>query len=427
MMIIEIKQDQLISALNKVHSIVERRTVNEILEHVKIEIIDGIATFTCTDMEIVISASIPLISALEKNVSFTTSVIVLHEIIKRLPNSTLIMIDISDISDKNESIGNFLKLQTSLGDKFTLPCLKVSDFPAFDPVIEKITPIKILAKNFKKILSSTKHAIALTESIKFYLEGVFLSVCSFSELPYQSIKLSEEIFNNFDNSKETDEPYRKENFIIGVATDGYRISTNASPLSSTTQESEELLPPEIIIHRKTCTEILRLLEFLDLEQEIQLGISDRRIVFSIGNVTLVSKLIKSTFPKYKKVLEKSYNTMVLTSKKAISNAVDIVRTVIDKKVKPIKIKFQTNGITLSVIRKKQISAERSIECSSINLVNEIEIIIDSRYILDALNAIEKDEIMILIDNGDKMPIIIRDKCDQNAIHIISPMSQTEEE
>ena len=58
--------------------------------------------------------------------------------------------------------------------------------------------------------------------------------------------------------------------------------------------------PGVIVPRKTVGEVQRLLE--DDDAEIAIELSQAKIRFTIGDVTLTSKLIDGTFPDYARVI-----------------------------------------------------------------------------------------------------------------------------
>ena len=122
------------------------------------------------------------------------------------------------------------------------------------------------ATDLKGIIDRTRFAIS-NEETRYYLNGIYFHAAT---------------------SDGTD-------VLRGVATDGHRLARVEVPLPKGAAEI-----PGVIVPRKTVGEVRKLLDESDGSVDIEL--SDTRIRFAIGNVTLVSKLIDGTFPDYERVI-----------------------------------------------------------------------------------------------------------------------------
>ena len=77
--------------------------------------------------------------------------------------------------------------------------------------------------------------------------------------------------------------------------------------------------PGVIIPRKTVAELRKLLD--EESGDVEVGLSDTRIQFKVGTITLTSKLIDGTFPEYERVIPRDNDKVLRVGKKDFSDAV----------------------------------------------------------------------------------------------------------
>ena len=102
--------------------------------------------------------------------------------------------------------------------------------------------------------------------------------------------------------------------------------------------------PGVIVPRKTVGEVRKLLDESDGSVDIEL--SDTRIRFASGGVTLVSKLIDGTFPDYERVIPTGNDKVLNVPCKEFANAVDRVSTISTEKSRAIKLDVANGVVTL---------------------------------------------------------------------------------
>ena len=125
---------------------------------------------------------------------------------------------------------------------------------------------ELAAADLKRLIEKMRFAIS-TEETRYYLNGIYFHAAK---------------------AGGTD-------VLRGVATDGHRLARVEVPLPKGAGDI-----PGVIVPRKTVGEVRKLLDESDGSVEVEL--SDTRIRFASGNVTLVSKLIDGTFPDYERVI-----------------------------------------------------------------------------------------------------------------------------
>ena len=87
------------------------------------------------------------------------------------------------------------------------------------------------------------------------------------------------------------------NIVTLVGTDGHRLAKFSYEIEGKVNQVSGVIIP------KTIYELSKLLSEIDID--IHVSISSNKIVFTIGDITLLSKLIDGSFPDYKKrILQK---------------------------------------------------------------------------------------------------------------------------
>ncbi|WPX97990.1 DNA polymerase III subunit beta [Candidatus Fokinia crypta] len=422
--VLRIERGKVVSALSVVQSIVERRNINPILSHVKVVVHpSGTMRFICTDMDVVVSSiiNVEAIGIVQSRIAFTTPVSVFYEILRKMQEQ-YIDLDLSNAE-------NGLLVVKTEDSQFKLVCSEVDKFPPLD--IEeyhiKSSPLLstsdascrnflmyVTAEELHHLISSSKYAISSSE-ISYHLNGICFQAIKANALPsgYECFDLLDSSSNKTTSHYDVEQV---ESFLLAVSTDTHRLATAAIPIQEGSLEVKEVIVP-----RKTVTELLKLTEGMEKQEKIDISMHERKIIFSTADVVIVSKLISSEFPSYREILKERYDKIVIVSRKGMIAAIDIVTSVIDDRMKPCQVSFSEDNVEISV--ESQIhtkgSGVKNIK-SRTNGNIKFTIILNSRYVLDALNVIEEEQVEILMRDIESA-IIIRGAGNQYSIHMIMPM------
>ena len=153
-----INREQLLTPLQQIVSVIEKRQTMPILANVLMDIKDNQLTLTGTDLEIQIIAKLSLESTTEGAITVPARKFL--DIIRLLPNSAEIVFEQHD--DK-------VKI-TSAKSKFSLSCLPADNYPEFaENELENEFFIK--AGQFKKALDKTLFCMA-NQDVRYYLNGL---------------------------------------------------------------------------------------------------------------------------------------------------------------------------------------------------------------------------------------------------------------
>tara|TARA_B100001029_G_scaffold169431_1_gene164320 strand:- start:10 stop:1134 length:1125 start_codon:yes stop_codon:yes gene_type:complete len=368
-----IDRSALLTALQHVHSVVERRNTIPILSNVLIEAKEDGVYLTATDMDIAVIEKINLEkSEVMQLGTITTSAQMLYDIVRKLPEN----IKVELLSEKSDRLG--IKASSS---SFALNCLSSEDFPSISQEEFKFT-FSLEADDLIRLIDKTSFAMSLEET-RYYLNGIYLHAVKGVE----------------------GEKLRT------VSTDGHRLSRVDMNIPEGANEI-----PGVIVPRKTIMEIRKLLE--DHSDIINLSLSDNKIKLSFSNVILTSKLLDGTFPDYSRVIPEQNDKTVTISNQLLSEAVDRVSTVSTDKTRAIKVNISKGNLVISATNPDKGSASESLDV--IYDGEEVEIGFNSKYVLDVARQIKGNEIIIKLSDSVS-PTLVYDKDDKGVLFVLMPM------
>ena len=100
-----------------------------------------------------------------------------------------------------------------------------------------------------------------------------------------------------------------------------------------------------IIPKKLIFELRKLID--EVEDEIKIDLSERKIKFSFGETVLISKLIDGKFPDYEKVIPKDTKNSFSIDRKIFLESINRIATISSEKSKAIKLNLNRNKLTIS--------------------------------------------------------------------------------
>ncbi len=366
-----IERGELLRALGHVTSVVERRTTIPILSNVLLKASGSELAFKATDLEREVIEHAP--ANVETPGALTVPAHVLHDIVRKLPEGA--QVELASNADNG-------RLELSAGQsRFALQTLPAEDFP--DLALGEVShSFQMPAGELKRLIDKTRFAIS-TEETRYYLNGIYLHTAG-----------------------EGDDV-----MLRAVATDGHRLAQVELPLPDGASGMAGVIVP-----RKTVHELYRLLEATS--DVVNVGVSETKVRFEIGTVTLTSKLIDGTFPDYARVIPQSNDKEMKVSKSEFMGAVDRVSTIASERGRAVKLALAPDKLVLSVNNPEGGSAteELGIDYGA----DPMEIGFNARYLLDITGQLEGEEAYFLLaDPGS--PTMVRDAGDDTSLYVLMPM------
>lgn len=362
----EIKKQILLKAISDVNGAVEKRNTIPILQNIKIEVNNDIVVLSATDMDIVINTSFE--SDMKNGGVTTVPAQMFFDIVRKIPEGLIL------IKQDKPSILEIVSGKS----KFNLPCIDASEFPSlFEGELSE--EIEIDAIKLAKMIDKTRFAVSNDET-RYYLNGLFLQA----------------VINESGSELRT------------VGTDGHRLAL--SFMQSDLKDSFGIIVP-----KKSINEIRRVID--GISKKVKIAVSRIKIKVIADNTTIVSKLIDGEFPEYDKVVPKNNSQLAIINKKMFYDAVDRASTVANDKHKSIKLVLENGKMNLQVSTNEGSYAHEEID---INYQGEkIETGFNSRYLLEIISNIDKEELIMRFKDGSS-PAIVEAK-DMNSVFVIMPV------
>tara|TARA_B100001029_G_C15035575_1_gene439901 strand:- start:548 stop:1663 length:1116 start_codon:yes stop_codon:yes gene_type:complete len=366
----KITRTNFFKTLSHLQGIVDKKNSLPILSNILIEAKNSQLILSSTDMDISIIEKIEC-NVLEDGATTINSQI-LYDIVRKINENS----EIEIISNN----GKILTLRAD-GSRFSLACLPKEDYPIIDQDKSGIN-IKINSKILFKLIDKTKFAIS-NEETRYFLNGLYFNI--------------------------TNESNKK--IVTLVGTDGHRLAKFSHEIEEDIDQISG-----VIIPKKTIYELSKLVS--EIDQDVGISISANKIVFSIGEIIFISKLIDGSFPDYNRVIPKDNSNTLKINRESLLSAVDRVSTIANEKSPVIKFKLLNNILNLNTINNESSTASEDIKISYDG--DEIEIGFNSKYIMDIVNNLEDDEISIKLKDNTS-PIIALENSNTELVYVLMPM------
>ena len=362
---ISIQRETLLTPLQIVNSVVERRQTLPILSNVLLSVHSGNLSMTGTDLEVEIQTNTSIDNAQDGETTLPGRKFM--DICRALPENALIEINVE---------GDRATLKSGRS-RFTLSTLSANEYPNIDTPASPFE-FSISQKTLKKLIEQTQFSMA-QQDVRYYLNGMMLEIANGS--------------------------------LTAVATDGHRLAVcqYEADISSTDTR-------QIILPRKAVTELSRLLE--DSDSVIRIKLSENHIRIELPEVMFTSKLIDGKFPDYKQVIPSSTDKEMSCEREVLYQAFHRASVLSNEKYRGMRLFFSSNLIKATVHNPEQDEAEEELEVSYQG--DEFEIGFNVSYLLDALNAIKSEQVVMKLTDSNHS-CLLQGVDDPHSRYVVMPM------
>ena len=197
--------------------------------------------------------------------------------------------------------------------------------------------------------------------------------------------------------------------LIGV--DGYRLSLRTETIK---YEGEDV---SFIVPKKTIRELIKIIG-ADSDKDISISVGKRHIIFEVENYSIISRLLDGDFLDYNAAIPKTSSTTVLINTQDAISCIERTIPVIENNTKnPIRCLFDNDEMRVSTVS----AIGRVVDYTHANISgNRVEIGFNSKYMIDALNAADTDQVRIEL-NGPISPVKIMPLNDERFLFLVLPM------
>ena len=356
-------RDAFLKGLQMVQNIVEPRQTLPILANVLLEADAETVRLTATDLEVGARVSVP--ARVASKGAITVSARKLAEIVKELP-AAAVALKVTDNASVSLRCG---------GAAYKLVGLSPDDFPPVVPASPEAW-VSLEAKTLREMLSQTSFAISHDET-RYALNGVLFA------LQGKDVQM--------------------------VATDGHRLALAKRSLGRDVGGVTGIVP------RKAVAEIMRV---LGGAEDVQLAITENQFVLQMPNFVMTARLIEGQFPNYDAVIPKAHPRRLVIARGMLTAALRRVAVMAEERNKPVKFTLAPASLRLSASSQDLGEAEEVLDVDYAG--EEIVIGFNSRYVLDAIAAIEKDQVVLELKDA-LSPGVIKSIEDEGYCCVIMPM------
>ena len=351
MIVFKSSQDKVLSALQSVAGIVERRQTLPILGNVLVRKSGSQLQFTTSDLEIQIRTNVEL-DGDAGDFATTVAARKLIDILRSMPSDQTVVLE----SNQNKLLFKGGK------SRFSLQTMAAEDFPLVQESAQFGPAFSLPQRTLKELLQQVSFAMAVHD-IRYYLNGI-LFIAEGKTLTL-------------------------------VATDGHRLG-----LAQATLE-HEVPKQEVILPRKTVLELQRLLK--DEDTPIEMRFAANQAKFGFSGMEFVTKLVEGKFPDYNRVIPKNHKNIVVLGRVPLLGCLQRAAILTSEKFKGVRLNIEPGVLRIASSNAEQEEAKEELEIDYDG--DAIEIGFNVTYLMDALANIGPDMVKLELQDSQASALL----------------------
>jgi len=348
---VRIGRDELLTGLQRVQGVVEKRNTMPILSNILLEAKQDGVEIVATDLEIGMRGLYK--GTVLSPGGVTISARKLFEIVKELPPGEI---------ELTATDNSWTTIQAGKS-QFKVVGLPSSEYPAL-PTIERegLTPLS--GEGLLELIRKTLFAAGDNDA-RYILNGLLVTLAA------------------------TD----KKTSLRLVGTDGHRLAVAEQEVGKAGSKG---LPQEIkaIIPKKAAHEIRHLLEEGG-DAEPLIGFSKNLMIFRKSGLLLTSRLMEGNYPNYQQVIPKENGKKISVSRSELESALRRVSVLAKDKASAVKVSFASGMMTL--FSSSPDYGEATEELPARYEGETINTGFNARYLLDVFNVMDGETISLQME------------------------------
>ena len=359
---------ELINGLNMVSIATNVKTTMPILEGVLIEAYQDKLKLTTNNLELGCEHTFEC--QINEEGKTVVDIRMLNEIVRKIEDERVEIY-----------IEDNLFILKSINGVFKLATMNANDYPKL-PVFNVESSIELNQNIFKDMIKRSIFCVSSDENRPIY-NGALIKV--------------------------------ENNILTVVAVDGFRLALRKNLSEKNINDFKAIIPGKVL------NDLLKILNE-DEESLIKIGVNKNQALFQIGDSIIISRIIEGDFLNYNTIIPENYETKVRVKTKNLLDSFERVALFArenkekDKK-SPVKMKIGIDGIVLSCVSDTGDAKE---VISSVVEGNDIEIGFNPRYVIEALKAIDDNEISIEFTSSIS-PVLIKPTVNNDYIYVVLPI------
>ncbi len=194
-----------------------------------------------------------------------------------------------------------------------------------------------------------------------------------------------------------------------AATDSYRLAEK--DLGANKDDIQLLVPASAM------QDLLRVLG--DDNDKVNITHDEQQVLFQVGDIELVTRLVDGKYPDYKKLIPSKFATEARLQKADLTSVTKVSSLFARETAGSVTIEVDEKAGQLS-IRSVASQIGENTATAPAKAKGNGSITLNSRYLLDALGALSGDEVVFGF-NGKLEPTLLHDPANPDYKHIIMPL------
>lgn len=194
-----------------------------------------------------------------------------------------------------------------------------------------------------------------------------------------------------------------------AATDSYRL---AEKQLGSNKHDIQLLIPASAMH-----DLLRVLG--DGDDEVKVTHDEQQVLFQVGDIELVTRLVDGKYPDYKKLIPEGFATQATLKRSDLVNVTKVSSLFARESAGSVTIEIDEASQKLS-IRSVASQLGENTATADAQAKGSGSITLNSKYLLDALSVMSGDEVVFGF-NGKLEATLLHDPSNPDYKHIVMPL------
>jgi DNA polymerase-3 subunit beta len=200
----------------------------------------------------------------------------------------------------------------------------------------------------------------------------------------------------------------REGKLTMVATDGRRLALVEHEIEIAGEAEKDIILPT-----KVVSELQRSLLH---DGDVRITIEKSQIAFNLGNTKVYSKLLDEIYPNYRQVIPDSYVERVTIDRALLLSALDRASVMMMEESNSTRLTFDSNQLIVSS-QASEVGEVRDVVPIKYD-GERIDITFNPGYVMDPLKAIDEDEVVIELKNGQTPAVM---KCSIPFLYVMMPL------
>jgi DNA polymerase-3 subunit beta len=362
---LSIAKEELQEKLSDIQNIVEKRNTMPILSHFLLDAGKKSTHIIATDLQIAIKE--PLAAAVSGEGRLCIPARKLFEIVREADGE--ITIDAEDEQWVKVSYGK---------SRFRLACLPPDEFPAW-PGLEGTDEIGFKAEVLSEMIEKTLYSAGETDT-RYTLNGLLFHM------------------------------KQGETNITVVGTDGHRLALITKGLEKAAGEEKKVILP-----RKAAAEVRK---FFGRGAGIHAVFGKNHVLFRIGEVQFLARLIEGAYPDYEKVIPLSNDKLITIDREIFLRALRRVSVISREKSNAIRMDIADGSLAVSSSNPDL--GEARDEVAAAYAGEQLSVGFNARYLMDSLNAMTTDNVVFALQDP-LSPTLLKEEGSEDYRCVIMPM------